>query len=341
MLDFHLELWLTQLEEDSMSKRRPLVLPAVPNSPQAVRDQHIVSRFYLNKFADGQKYLFAYSPGQKPRRKSTKSLTCELDYFEYTVNGESTDNRYENWFQKIESDAAAVYSTIQSGSGFAYRNQEESWARFIASLFLRSRKVREQFGPKLLEMIESELFFGEDQVREMQLEFLKQGVFVNADDLRAKVNQVKNEMRAPAFTHLAGIEENVQTIAHNILDKRWFVLEAAPGTIFVTSDCPAQTASVDLERRRLSPGNGFRHPNTAVMLPLSPRKLFYAGPQSMVWKSPTLDVTDTHAFNRITIQFAHKAVFTSEHSSEIQSQVDQELNQVTYGNNAFLPLKKG
>jgi hypothetical protein len=306
-----------------------------------VRDQHIVSRFYLNKFADGQKYLFAYGLGQKPRRKSTKSLTCELDYFEYAVNGESTDNRYENWFQKIENDAAAIYSTIHSGSGLAYRNQEESWSRFVATLFLRSRKVREQFGPKLLEMIESELFFGEDQVREMQLEFLKQGVFVFADDLRAKVHQVKNEMRAPAFTHLAGIEENIQTIAKNILDKRWFVLEAAPGTIFVTSDCPAQTASIDLERRRLDPGNGFRHPNTAVMLPLSPRKLFYAGPQNMTWKSPTLDVADTLAFNRITVQFAHKAVYASENRPEIQSLVDRELNQVTYGNNAFIPINGG
>ena len=324
-----------------MGKSSLVIRQAAPARPQAVRDQHIVSRFYLNKFADGQKYLFAYAQGQKPRRKSTKSLTCELDYFEYAVNGESTDNQYENWFQKIESDASALYTTIHSGTGFANRNQEESWARFVATQFLRSRKVREQFGPKLLEMVESELFFGEEQVREMQLEYLKQGVFIYAGELRAKISQVKNEMRAPAFTHLAGIEENIKTLAQNILDKRWFVLEAAPGMILVTSDCPTQTASVDLERRRLEPGNGFRHPNTAIILPLSPRKLFFAGPQSMIWKSPTLDTTDTLAFNHLTVQFAQKAVYASESREEIQSLVDQELNQVTYGKNAFIPMHRG
>ena len=324
-----------------MGKSNLLVRPPTTTRSRTVRDQHIVSRFYLNKFADGQKYLFTYAQGQKPRRKSTKSLTCELDYFEYSVNGEPTDNQYENWFQKIESEGAALYPTIHSGAGFANRNQEEAWARFVATQFLRSRKVREQFGPKLLEMVESELFFGEEQVREIQLEYLKQGVFLYADEVRTKISQVKNEMRAPAFTHLAGIEENVQALAQNILDKRWYVQEAAPGMIFVTSDCPTQTASVDLERRRFEPGNGFRHPNTAVILPLSPKKLFYAGPQNMGWKSPMLDATDTLMFNRLTVQFAQKAVYASELRAEIQLLVDQELNQVIYGKNAFIPINQG
>ena len=57
-----------------MGKSSLVIRQAAPARPQAVRDQHIVSRFYLNKFADGQKYLFAYAQGQKPRRKSAKSL---------------------------------------------------------------------------------------------------------------------------------------------------------------------------------------------------------------------------------------------------------------------------
>ena len=44
----------------------------------------------------------------------------------------------------------------------------------------------------LMEQVESEIFFGEDQIRETQHEFLKQGVLVFSDDLRAKVSQIKN-----------------------------------------------------------------------------------------------------------------------------------------------------
>lgn len=142
-------------------------------------------------------------------------------------------------------------------------------------------------------------------------------------------------MRAPAFTHLAGIEEHAQTLAQNIFDRRRHVLEAALGMVFVTSDCPRQTESVDLEKRRLEPGYGFRHPNSALILPLSPTKLFYAGPQNMVWKSPTLSATDTRAFNRITVQFAHKAVYASQLRKQIQSLVDQESNQVAYGSSSL------
>ena len=142
-------------------------------------------------------------------------------------------------------------------------------------------------------------------------------------------------MRAPAFTHLAGIEENAQALAQNIFDRRRHVLEAAPGMVFVTSDCPRQTESVDLEKRRLEPGYGFRHPNSAVILPLSPTKLFYAGPQNMVWKSPTLSATDTLAFNHIAVQFAHKAVYASQLRKQIQSLVDQESNQGAYGSSSL------
>ena len=321
-----------------MSKKSPLILPGSRMQHQAARDQHIISRFYLDKFADGQRFLTAYAPGRKPRRKSTKSLTVERDFFEYSINGESTGNQYENWFQRIETAAAVLYATIHAGSGCAFRNQEEAWAEFVATLFLRSRKVREQFGPKLLEMIESEQFFGEDEIREMQVELLKQGQFVYAEDLRAKVEQVKKEMRSPAFTHLAGIEENARIIAGNILDKRWFVLEAAQGTTFVTSDCPVLTASVAPGRPWIA-GNGFKHSNTAVILPLSPSRVFFAGPQNVVWKSYILSACDTREFNMLAVQFAHKGVYALESELEIQSLVDREMNTVTYGGNAFIPNK--
>lgn len=305
---------------------------------QVVHDEHIVPRFYLNKFADKEKHLFVYEPGRSARRKSTKSQCSDKDYFEYTINGEATSNLYENWFQKIETAASRIYETMQAGIGHT-RHQEEAWSLFIATLFLRSQKVREQIGPRLTEQVESELFHDDDQIREMQVELLKQGEFIYLEDLRAKVNQIKLEMRAPAFGHLAGIEQNAHMIAEDIFKRKWFVFKAAPGTAFITSDCPVQTYSLDLTGKSTNTtlGMGFGHPNTAVVLPLSPTHLFLAGPQEIGWKSDVLTETEMIVFNTSAARFGYRHVFARHRSSATQALVDNEINKVIYGQNAFVP----
>jgi hypothetical protein len=267
------------------------------------------------------------------------SQSSEEDYFEYTINGEATENRYENWFQKIENDAAAIYSTIHSGKGLT-GSQEITWSMFLATLFLRSRKVREQISPGLTRQVESEVFFGEAQIRDMQHDFLKQGILVYAADMRAKVNQIKREMMAPAFSHPAGIEESARMLAKNIIGKgRWFVFEAAPGSSFITSDCPVQTLNLNGAGHPITLGSGFGHPNTAVVLPLSP--LFLAGPLGMSWKSSLLGTKDVMVFNEAAVKFAHRSVYVFEKNNEIQTLVDREMNKITFGENAFVPRGQG
>lgn len=99
-----------------MNKFNTIIRPATSTVRTLVRNAHIVPRFYLNKFADASKFVFQYFPGRDPQRRSTKSVSSEEDYFEYMVNGEATANRYENWFQRFETDAAAIYplSTLAS-----------------------------------------------------------------------------------------------------------------------------------------------------------------------------------------------------------------------------------
>lgn len=104
----------------------------------------------------------------------------------------------------------------------------------------------------------------------------------------------------------------------------------------MTSDCPVLTASVAPGRPWIA-GNGFKHSNTAVILPLSPSRVFFAGPQNVVWKSYILSACDTCEFNILAVRFAHKGVYAAESQPKIQSLVDREMNTVTYGENAFIP----
>lgn len=319
-----------------MSRTRTVIRPATSTARPLVRNSHIVPRFYLNKFADTAKFLFQYVRGRDPQRKSTKSLSSEGDYFEYTVNGEATANRYENWFQRFETDAAAIYPIIHAEKPLT-GDQEIVWSSFVATVFLRSRKVREQFGPALTRMMDAENYESEEQIREMQCELLRQGIFVDSEDMRAKVRHTLAEMRAPAFGQLAGIENSAKMITKNIIEKeRWFILEAAPGYEFVTSDCPVQTWGLNGPKAPITMGSGFGHQNTAIVFPLSPRMLFFAG-NGVRWSSKVLSVEDTVKANTATVQFAHRTVYALSRSAGIQALVDGELNKYTFGENCFIP----
>lgn len=316
-----------------------IIRPFNPSARSVIRDQHIISRFYLNKFADSEKHVQVYAAGRPPRRKSTKGQSWERDYFEYTVNGEATNNRYEDWFQRFETDASAIYPIILAGKPLT-AEQEIVWASFIATMFLRSRKVREQFGPELTRMVEAENYSSDENIREMQCELLSRGVFVFADELRERVERTLHEMRAPAFGQLAGIESSAKMLTKNILEKpRWFVLEAASGCEFVTSDCPVQTWALNGPKAPLTLGSGFGHQNTAIVLPLSPKAVFFAGPNEIVWSSKVLSPEDTARVNLATVQFAHHAVYALSKSPEVQAMVDRELNRYTFGKDCFIPAK--
>jgi hypothetical protein len=321
-----------------VSKFKTIIRPATSTVRTLVRNAHIVPRFYLNKFADASKFVFQYVPGRDPERRSAKSVSSEEDYFEYMVNGEATANRYENWFQRFENDAAAIYPTIHAGQPLT-GEQEIVWSSFIATVFLRSRKVREQFGPALTRMMDAENYESEEQIREMQCDFLRQGIFVDSEDIRAKVRQTQEEMRAPAFGQLAGIENSAKMITKNTIEKeRWFILEAAPGCEFVTSDCPVQTWALNGPSAPITMGSGFGHQNTAIVFPLSPKILFFAG-NGVRWGSKVLSLEDTAKVNTATVQFAHRAVYALSRSAEIQALVDRELNKYTFGENCFIPAK--
>jgi hypothetical protein len=319
-----------------VSKARTIICPTTSTAPPLVRNSHIVPRFYLNKFADASKFLFQYVPGRDALRRSTRSLSSEEDFFEYTVNGQSTVNRYENWFQRFETDAAAIYPTIHAGQALS-GEQEIAWSSFIATVFLRSRKVREQFGPSLTKMMDAENYDSEERIREMQCELLKQGIFIDSGDMRAKVRQTLEEMRDPAFGQLAGIENSAKMITKNIIEKeRWFILEPAQGLEFVTSDCPVQTWALNGPKAPITMGTGFGHQNTAVVFPMSPSKLFFAG-NGIRWTSQVLSQDDTVKFNTATVQFAHRAVYGLSKRAEIQTLVELELNKYTFGENCFIP----
>jgi hypothetical protein len=172
-------------------------------------------------------------------------------------------------------------------------------------------------------------------IRNMQYELLKKGELVFAEDLRKSVEQLRSSMDAsPSYYHLSGLQRNVISLGDAIMRKTWHTIQAPPGKFFLTSDCPVTT--VELANGRVGPGAGLGNEHTAVILAVTPEHLFVASSPMIQWKSvgePKL----VDSVNLLTVQFAHKRVYSHINSPHVKALVDMQINKVRFGENSFLP----
>lgn len=277
--------------------------------------------------------LWCYRRNMAPELRRPKDVCWELDFYEYELNGYKTRNEYERWFGQIENDAAArcnkVLSRIQVGPRDA-----TIWAVYVASLFIRSSKCRDQMLssmiPKFREETRSPAF-----IRNLQHDLLKEGELVPADELRQLVESRRSNMEAsPSYYHLAVVKESTATLAGALMKKTWHTLEAPPGLMFVLGDCPVST--IEFVGNQTFPGAGFNNKNTAIMLPLTPRHLFVASPPQIQWESV---MWSEHAasVNLLTVRFAKAVVLSNVNAPEMQTIVNAEIDGIRFGRDAFVP----
>lgn len=302
-------------------------------SKHLVRDQHIVPRWHLRNFADQDGKLWCYRAGWPPKKFAPRGTCWERDFYEYELNGKKTNNRYENWLGRIENDAAPRLQLLLSRSPIGQWDATV-WAGYVASLFVRTEKYRAQMSAAMVEK------FGQKTrdpnfVRDMQYELLKKGELVFAEDIRKDIERLKSSMDAsPSYYHLSGLERNVISLGDAIMRKTWHTIQAPPGKFFLTSDCPVTT--VELVGGQVKPGAGLANEHTAIILAVTPEHLFIASPRMINWKSigePKL----VDSVNLLTVQFAHKRVYSHVNPPDLKTLVDTQINRVRFGENAFLP----
>jgi hypothetical protein len=172
----------------------------------------------------------------------------------------------------------------------------------------------------------------------MQYELLQQGEFHTAAELRESLEKTRRAMNdSPSFYHVSGLPRHTISLADALMRKRWWTINAPPGKSFLVSDCPVMTSELDgPDGRKILPGAGFGKENTAVLVPITSGKLFVASPHDRNWlKVATPRGVDM--INLQAVQFGHRNVYADANSPHIQSLVDAELDQIVFGQNAFLP----
>ena len=297
------------------------------------RREHIVSRLLLANFTDSNGVLWVYTKDKRVRESIPESECWERDFYEYEFNGRSTNNKYEDWLATIEANASKVLPKLTSRQQVNQQNAVV-WSAFVASLFARTRKVRKQISDAMVRKFKQQTE-DPDFIRSMQYELLQKGELCYGDDLRRDAERLRAAMDAsPSFYHVSGLPHHAASLAEALMGKKWHTVDAPPGKYFLISDCPVMTA--ELHGNQVLPGAGFGKANTAVLLPLTPHKLFVASPHDRSWRI-VAEPRAVDMVNLLAVRFAHRNVYASLNSVTIQSWVDLEIDQIVFGQNAFLP----
>jgi hypothetical protein len=294
------------------------------------RKQHIVTRGLLANFVDGEGFLWVYEKNKPTRRSQPRNECAERDFYEYESNGRTTQNRYENWLGRIESDAVPLLELLIERRPLA-RWQAVSVSLFIASLFTRTRKYRAQISNPIVEKFRNPAK-SPDFVRDLQCRLWLAGEPCFRKDLQEEIDELRDAMeRSPSFYHVVGLPRRTAVLAEAILQKSWGIIEAPSGLVFVASDCPVST--MEFTDGRAVPGAGFGKEDTAVFLPLSPQHAFVA---SRAGWPRTADARFVEALNHLTVCFAHRNVYANSDFAALRALVDAQINQIVFGENALI-----
>lgn len=107
---------------------------------ERAKRQHVVPRFYLNKFCDSDGLIWTYSGGGKPRGDKPEATAVETNFYSpVTADGERFDE-IEQLLGTIESNAAPLWDDLCEGRIFKGESRDHI-AIFLAAQYLRSPSV--------------------------------------------------------------------------------------------------------------------------------------------------------------------------------------------------------
>ena len=309
-----------------MGKKSRIILNRNP------RKQHIISQMHLLHFCDLDGNLYVYEKQKEIRKSTPPNEAVKRDYFECKVPGYETNFGIEKKLGRLEGLASQAYEKTLCGEHLI-RMERAAWTTYVASLFLRSRKVRDELAPR------SYAAFTADQFETLTLRedqwkiFSETGQLVSLDEIkRAKLGVVK-AFTDPALGHITSMNFSTPNLAIALAAKRWQVVRPAYGLQFVTSDAPV--FSFRLLERGSSMGTGWGLEETHVALPLDPQHLFIASPPNVQWLSP-VDTSNTLGFIGTMAQFSYRNVYANRADSNIQELVDRHSGTLIFGRDAYV-----
>jgi hypothetical protein len=261
--------------------------------------------------------------------KAPKGVAWEDYFYDAAAELPPEDNNIEEFFGQTETTSAPHLQKLREGKIGLSEQEKSELATFISLLLTRTRAHREMVNTvasKLQVLAAKETLATpraiEDLIeKNVQLGGERHTVQQVRDAMQAVVDgNVKVEQTSKAWT-IKQIFQNSDKVDDLIASMHWNLLEAPEGHAFITSDNPVILN--DPLGRMLGPKGYSPSKFTEFQFPVSPTYLlvgnFKSEPGRVVPISPDL----VAKFNENQIRHAHKEVYSSFQSDELQAQVDQ------------------
>ncbi len=296
------------------------------------RKQHVISEMHLRRFCDVDGNLYVYEKGRPTRKSIPRNEAVHRDYFECKVPGYETNFKVEKGLAALENAASSTYTKLIEG-GPLTSMQAASWALYVASIFLRSKKVREELSPKTYSG------FSADQLSVTALKddqwniFNSTGQLVGLSDIEVAKTKLIKAYADPVLQQITSMDYSTPNLASALALKRWQVVRPATGLCFVTSDAPA--FSFRLHDKGSSVGTGWGLQDTHIGFPLDPQHMFIASPTNLQWTSP-VDDANSLAFVGTMAQFSYRNVYAHRDDEDIKELVEKHAGTLSFGKDAYV-----
>jgi hypothetical protein len=295
---------------------------------------HYVPQMYLKGFFDPKKVakgvnaLWRYRPGGKPEEKGTKKIAEQTNFYDLP-EVDPKDNDIEQMFSQIERIVAWDLKKLRSGK-IPLRPQERvHLANYFALQYTRTPWFRKLADHSVIQLKRAGLKrlvekpgAIEEMLAQMQHEAGKD--VGSIESLREYTERVvKGEIlliQGNKAWSAKVMLQHADDTGDLLFNTRWSLLEAPPGTAFITSDSPV--GLIDPSVLRLGP-DGFRpSQDFQFTVPVSPRFMLIGerkdGPDHRVAVRPE-DVAQAN----VLLMHRAEEVYASFESKELQGQFDK------------------
>jgi hypothetical protein len=309
---------------------------------------HIIPRFYLDRFADppdredGQKQIWVYEKGRKPRYTATVVQGFQNGYFAFTKDDGTLDESLETRLAELEGNCletleltATQFFDIQSAS------RRNDLAFYASMLFCRAKQRRNRSEKTYANLRQQfvDLLADEEWLDRVTAHYVERtGDTIRPKVLKDRIAIFAERMNDTKELRNSFVEDLIQTteILKNVaLQKPWQLLRAPKGAEFVTSDNPFITF-IDLGNGRLNSGHGLRKKETIGVFPIAPQVCLVMGTEGP--DEVTTDAASVTLINNTIIELCERYVYSKTLSEGVRQVVDKMANERKYGVNAFVPL---
>lgn len=261
---------------------------------EIARRNHIVPRFYLKRFADGDQLTSVKLPGDKRITGSTRNASVVNNF--YVMDDHPEPDVFEKELANVEAESANAFSKILDENVWPLRPDDRAMlGLFFALMYARGPERRRGMEQIASTMTALEIKMGG---RENVAAWIKRERGITAsEELAAKVWESATQpggppIRMSARAHISQILSMVDDTLKYFIGRPWSLIEFNRRSL-VTSDAPVCLMNID------EPGSAVGlFTADAIVVPISRRAaILMSDPMHLIEEGATFDQVTLGGFD--------------------------------------------